>query len=143
MSKPKPRVTTTDDEIDAAIALAKLREPFRPKAVAAKYRVKDDTIAVTLATGVELVIPRKLLQGLEHAAPGELEKLEIMGPGDSLHWESLDVDHYIPGLIDGVFGNRRWMSAIGKLGGAARSPAKRASSRANGAKGGRPKKAAT
>jgi hypothetical protein len=143
VSKPKARVVTTDAEIDAAIALAKLREPFRPQAVAAMYRAKDDTIAMKLATGVELVIPRKLLQGLENAAPRDLAKVEIWGPGDSLHWESLDVDHYIPGLIEGVFGNRRWMSEIGKLGGAARTAAKRASSRENGRKGGRPRKPAT
>jgi hypothetical protein len=143
MNKPKPRVRTTDAEIDAAIALAKLREPFRPKAVAAEFRRKTDTIAVTLATGVELVIPRKLLQGLENAAPSEIAQVEILGPGDSLHWESLDVDHYLPALIDGVFGTRRWMSAIGKLGGSARSAAKHASSRANGAKGGRPRRAKT
>ncbi len=142
MTKPKPRVTTTDEEIDAAIALAKLREPFRPRAVAVAYRRKDDVVAITLATGVELIIPRKLLQGLENASPRELAVVEIEGPGDSLHWELLDVDHYIPGLIEGVFGNRRWMSAIGKLGGAARSAAKRASSRANGRKGGRPGKPA-
>jgi hypothetical protein len=142
MTKPKPRVTTTDDEIDAAIAQANLREPFRPKAVAVAYRPKHDTVAITLATGVELVIPRKLLQGLENAASSDLTQVEIMGPGDSLHWESLDVDHYIPALIDGVFGTRRWMSAIGKLGGSARSDAKSESSRANGRKGGRPLKPA-
>jgi hypothetical protein len=54
-------------------------------------------------------------------------------------WESLDVDHYIPGLIDGVFGTRKWMAAMGASGGAARTEAKRTSSRENGRKGGRPR----
>ncbi len=142
MTKTKARVVTTDAEIDAAIALAKVREPFRPKAVAAMYRAKDDMIAIKLATGVELAIPRKLLQGLEHAIPAQLAEVEIVGAQSGLHWESLDVDHYIPSLIEGVFGNRRWMSAIGKIGGSARTDAKRASSRKNGRKGGRPRKVA-
>jgi Protein of unknown function (DUF2442) len=105
----KARVLTTDAEIDAAIALAKLREPYRPKAVAAEYRAKDDVIAIELASGVELVIPRKLLQGLENASPEQLAKVEICGPGSSLHWKALD-------------------------------EAKARAARANGRKGGRPRK---
>ena len=86
----KARVLTTDAEIDAAIALAKLREPYRPKAVAAEYRAKEDVIAIKLASGVELVIPRKLLQGLENASPEQLATVEIWGPGSSLHWKALE-----------------------------------------------------
>jgi len=59
-----------------------------------------------------------------------------------LHWESLDIDHYIPALIDGVFGTRAWMSELGKLGGTSRSKAKQTAARKNGRKGGRPRKAA-
>lgn len=143
MSKTKAAgIVTTDAEIDAAIALAKVREPFRPKAVAAAYRAKDDVVAIKLATGVELAIPRKLLQGLEHATPAQLAKVEIVGAQDGLHWEALDVDHYVPALIEGVFGNRRWMSAIGTIGGRARSEAKARAVRKNGRKGGRPRKVA-
>ena len=138
MSK-KARIITTDKEIDAAIALTKLRESFRPRAVSAKYRVAKDAFAITLSTGVEIVIPRKLLQGLEHATPAQAAEVEIWGPGDSLHWESIDVDHFVPSLIEGVFGNRRWMSEIGKIGGSVRSDAKREAARKNGSKGGRPR----
>jgi hypothetical protein len=46
----------------------------------------------------------------------------------------------VPALIEGVYGNRRWMSELGKKGGSAKTEAKRAASRANGAKGGRPGK---
>jgi hypothetical protein len=97
-------------------------------------------ITIKLATGVELAIPRKLLQGLESATAEQLAEVELWGPGSSLHWESLDVDHYIPSLIEGVFGNRRWMSEIGKKGGAQRSDAKASAARENGRKGGRPKR---
>ena len=124
MNKPEARIDVTDEQIEAAIALAKLREPYRPKAVAVKYRAKDDVIAIKLATGVELLIPRKLLQGLEDATPEQVGEVQILGPGSSLHWESLDVDHYVPSLIEGVFGNRRWMSELGKRGGKARTAAK-------------------
>lgn len=141
-TKTKARVVTTDAEIDAAIAQANIYEMYRPKAVAAAYRAKDDTFAIKLATGVELAIPRRLLQGLADADPRLVAKVEIDDHGSALHWEALDVDHYVPGLIDGVFGTRKWMSECGKIGGLAKTPAKRAAARANGRKGGRPRKRA-
>lgn len=136
----KTRILTTDREIDTAIALANLREPYRPRAVAAEYRAKEDVLGVKLASGVELLIPRNLLQGLENATPEQAAQVQIWGPGSSLHWEALDVDHYVPSLIEGVFGNRRWMSELGKRGGAVRSEAKAQAARRNGRKGGRPRK---
>jgi hypothetical protein len=134
------RVATTDEEIDAAIARANVREPFRPRAVAAAHRPSDDTIVVTFATGVQIAIPRRLLEGLQDATATQLADVEISGPGTGLHWPSLDIDHYIPGVLDGVFGTRRWMAEIGRKGGGARSRAKARAARANGAKGGRPAK---
>ncbi len=107
-----------------------------------EYRAAADTIAVTLASGVEIVIPRKLLQGLENATADQLADVEIVGTQSGLHWPQLDVDHYVPGLIDGVFGNRQWMSMIGKRGGSARTAAKAAAVRENGRMGGRPRKKA-
>jgi hypothetical protein len=138
--KQHARVVTTDAEIEAAIAQANLRDAYRPKAVAVEYHEASDTVVVTLASGVALSIPRTLLQGLERATPVQLADVQIVGAQSGLHWPQLDVDHYVPGLIDGVFGNRRWMSEIGKRGGAARSQAKTAAVRANGRKGGRPRK---
>lgn len=140
MIKSKAHIATNDTDIDAAIALANTSESYRPKAVSAAYYAQDDAIAIRLATGVKLEIPRALLQGLEHASPEDVARIEIWGPGSSLHWESLDVDHSISSLIEGVFGNRRWMSTLGKRGGAARSEAKARAARKNGRKGGRPRK---
>jgi hypothetical protein len=93
-----------------------------------------------MATGVEIVIPRKLMQGLENATPAQIAKVKVEDFGSALHWGAIDVDHYVPALIDGVFGNRRWMSEIGKLGGSKRSAAKTSAARTNGRKGGRPKR---
>jgi hypothetical protein len=140
MSKTKARIVTTDAEIDAAIAQAKVYDQYRSKAVAAAYRAKDDVIVIKLATGVELTIPRKLLQGLENTTPAQLAEVKVVVAQSGLHWESLDVDHYIPALIDGVFGTRTWMSELGKIGGTSRSEAQRAAARKNGRKGGRPRK---
>lgn len=68
----------------------------------------------------------------------ELAAVEIVGQGYALHWEALDVDLSLPGLMAGVFGTKTWMA---RRAGRATSAAKAAASRANGAKGGRPRKA--
>lgn len=139
MSLTKTRIITTDSEIDAAIEQAKKYDLYRPKAVAAAYRANDDVFVIKFTTGVELTIPRCLLQGLEHATPAQLAEVEIVDAQSGLHWESLDVDHYIPAVLGGAFGTRKWMSQLGKLGGSSRSNAKQTAARKNGRKGGRPR----
>jgi hypothetical protein len=114
-----------------------------PQAVNAHYDRRLDRIVVALANGLELMFPPALAQGLEQAKPGELAEIEISSDGMGLHWPALDADLYVPGLLGGIFGSTRWMAAhLGSQGGRSRSPAKAASSRANGRKGGRPRKAA-
>lgn len=141
MAKQKPYADVTDAEIGAAIARGKVYEKFAPRAESAVYRPKDDAIVIRFASEIEVTLPRMRLQGLQDAAARELAKIELIG-GEMLHWESLDVDHYIPSLMQGVFGNRRWMAEIGRRGGAVRSTAKTRAARKNGRKGGRPRKAA-
>jgi hypothetical protein len=89
-----------------------------------------------------MAFPRRLLQGLDAASPAELQDIVIAGPGTGLYWPKLDVAHYVRGLIDGVFGTRKWMQQLGKRGGATKTPAKSAAARENGKKGGRPRKTA-
>jgi hypothetical protein len=137
MTRRIHKVVTTDAEIDAAIGAAE-RHPFHA-AVEATYVAGDDAIAIRFADGVHLQIPRRLMQGLEHASAGQLGRIQIEGPGTGLLWPALGVAHYIPGLVAGIFGTRQWMAEIGRRGGTVRTKAKATAARANGAKGGRPR----
>ena len=139
-NRTKARVITTDAEIDAAIAHTNAQDKHRPRVTRAHYRISDDAIALTLDNGVEVAIPRRLLQGLEKATAAQLSRVEIEGPGSGLHWPSLDIDHYVPAILAGVFGTRQWMSELGTKGGNVRNPKKAAASRRNGRLGGRPRK---
>jgi len=134
------QVRTTDAEIDAAIARARTQGNEHPRAVEAHYRKADDKFFITLASGVAIVIPRAYLQGLANASPAQAAEVELDEVGSGLHWPALDVDHYIPGILAGVLGTRRWMSELGRKGGIVRSAAKTAAARANGLKGGRPQR---
>ncbi len=141
MAKSAHKIVTTDAEIDAAIAKAELYPPHA--VIAATYDQAEDAIAIRFADGVELRIPRRLVQGLQRATPNQLKDIAIEGPGTGLVWPALGVAHYVPGLVAGTFGTRQWMAEIGRRGGARRTHAKAIAARANGAKGGRPRKRAT
>jgi hypothetical protein len=82
------------------------------------------------------------VQGLQNARPSQLDAIEISPSGFGIHFPKLDADIYIPGLLEGFLGSKKWMAArLGQIGGQSRSSVKRAASRANGKLGGRPKKA--
>ena len=113
-------------------------------AVSARYDRRRSRVVVALNTGVELAFPTRLAEGLAGASPEHLADIEISPAGLGLHWPRLDADLYVPALLQGMFGSKSWMAReLGAEGGRARTVAKIAASRANGRKGGRPKKAAT
>lgn len=112
-------------------------------AVAARYDRPTSRIVVSLNTGVQVTFPPDVAEGLAGAAPDDLADIEISPAGLGLHWPKLDADVYVPALLQGVFGSKRWMAQqLGAAGGRARSPAKAAAARTNGRKGGRPRKRA-
>jgi hypothetical protein len=58
-----------------------------------------------------------------------------------IYFSKLDADLYLPAILEGFFGSKKWMaSRLGEAGGKSRSVAKKAASRANGRLGGRPKR---
>jgi|SRR5882724_11502107 len=115
----------------------------QPRAISARYDRRGARIVVSLSNGLELGVPVDLAQGLADASASDLAAIEISPAGLGLHWPRLDADLYLPALMSGVFGTRRWMARVlGKAGGQVTSAAKQAAARANGRRGGRPRKVA-
>lgn len=129
----------TDAQIDAALERGRIAAETEPRAAAARYDRKSGRVVIDLTNGATFAFPVRLAEGLADASPEDLAAVEISGRGFGLHWEKLDIDYSVPGLVAGIFGTARWMAARA---GRASSPAKAAAARANGAKGGRPRKAA-
>ncbi len=129
----------SDAEIDAALERGRAAGLREPRATAARYDRRTGRVIVRLTNGCMFAFPPRLAQGLESATEAQLGQIEILGAGYGLHWEALDVDLTIPGLMAGLFGTRAYMA---QQAGRATSPAKAAAARANGAKGGRPRRSA-
>jgi hypothetical protein len=96
---------------------------------------------VELSSKLTLSFSPQDAQGLENAKPAQLEEIELSPSGFGVHFPKLDAHLYIPGLLEGFMGSKKWMAArLGQVGGQSRSRAKKAASRANGLKGGRPRR---
>ena len=133
----------TDEYIRRAEQTMKAEMAAGPRAVGARYDRRRSRVVVTLDSGLELTFPPRLAEGLDKAAPVYLATIEISPTGLGLHWPKIDADLYLPALLDGVLGSPRWMAGLmGRKGGRARTAAKAAAARANGHRGGRPRKAA-
>jgi len=132
-------VVTTDAEIEAALKRAKAHDR-EPLAQTVEHIPGLNLLIVGLSNRRRLVFPIEDLQGLGNATHEQLQNYELLGHGTGIGFPELDVDLYVPALIEGVYGNRRWMAHLGKKGGKAKTEAKRLAAKANGAKGGRPVK---
>lgn len=60
-----------------------------------------DTFRVTLEDGRELSIPLAWFPRLLHGTPEQREQWELIGRGQGIHWEVLDEDISINGLLAG------------------------------------------
>ena len=130
---------TVDADIVAAQALGDQLALSEPRAAAARYEAASGRVVVELTNGCTFAFPARALQGLDAARDEDLAQVEVLGSGYGLHWEALDVDLSVPGLLAGLFGSQAYMA---RRAGQAISPAKTAAARINGAKGGRPRKSA-
>ena len=131
------------DNFELANQRGKELQEAVPHAVSVYYDRKSGHIVIALSSKLTLSFSPRDAQGLENAKPSQLEPIEISPSGFGAHFPKLDADLYVPGLLEGFLGSRKWMAArLGQAGGYSKSRAKKHASRANGKLGGRPRKAA-
>jgi hypothetical protein len=71
----------------------------RPLAV--DVRTTEDTLTVDLSDGRTISVPLGWYPRLEHASPGERADWRLIGKGQGIHWEKLDEDISVEGLLAG------------------------------------------
>lgn len=127
----------TADQIALARSEGALRERTEPRAVHAEYDRDRDVILVQLKSGSWFGFSPSAVPELRRATADELAAVEVEAWGEALHWEALDADVSVPGIIfDSLQAPAWWARWI-----ASRTTEKKAAAaRENGKKGGRPRK---
>lgn len=74
-------------------------------AVEACYDRENQSINVRLHTGVTVNLPIASIRALAGATQEAVAEIEISPSGLGLHWPRLEVDLYLPSLIDEQIGN--------------------------------------
>ncbi|HLA95000.1 MAG TPA: DUF2442 domain-containing protein [Pyrinomonadaceae bacterium] len=151
MDEKKIAALMADPEFQKEVELANKRGAEKmarlPKASKAKIDLETRRLVLDMQSGVTLLVPIDMVQGLQTDNAKALEDFELVLNGTQIHWEKLDVQFTIESFLTGIFGTRKWMAGlkehlveIGRKGGQAKTPAKRFASAENGKKGGRPRK---
>jgi hypothetical protein len=129
------------DNFELANGRARELQKAFPRAVSAHYHRASGRVVVELSSKIAVSFRAEDAQGLEHANAADLAEIELSPSGFGIHFPRLDADFYVPALLEGFLGSRKWMAArMGEVGGKSRSKAKTAAARANGLKGGRPRR---
>ena len=111
MAEPAQAVTS-DAEINAAIERARKYAKYDRRVVKATYSKKTDSLRLVFEDGATYTLPCSRLQGLAEAEGKDLKRIQILSDGTGLLWPVLDVAHYVPGLLAGVYGSEKWMTAL-------------------------------
>ena len=82
-----------------------------PRAVAVRYDRRSARLVISFSSGVDVSFPLKLVQGLEAAKPDDLTDAPISPSGLGVHFPKLDADLYIPALLKGFLGSRRFLGS--------------------------------
>ena len=72
------------------------------KPLARSIRFGEDTMWVNLEDGRQLGVPLAYFPRLLKAQPDQRESYELGGGGAAIHWEELDEDISVEGLLLGV-----------------------------------------
>ena len=109
-------------KLERANARAVKRQKTSAQVISAAFDRQQGKIVVELSSGLTIAFKPTDAKGLERATPDDLAKIEISPSGFGLHFPKIDADLYIPALLEGFFGSKKWAAArLRATGGSAES----------------------
>lgn len=98
----------TISELEYQQANARMRRLQQVGAVvSARYQRSTRRVVIELVTGVLLSIPVDRVEALTQASARQLEQIELSPSGLGVSWPQLDVDLYVPALLQGILGSKK------------------------------------
>ena len=99
-------------------------------------RVAENTLSVDLSDGRTISVPLEWFPRLVYATPKERSNWRLIGRGDGIHWEDIDEDVSVEGLLAGRASGesrtslKKWLDkrhsrGMGRSGSGGRSRARR------------------
>lgn len=133
----------TNEELRAQFAAAdaaeRIADQTEPRAKSVAYDAASGRIVVELKLGSAFAFPPDLFPELAGETPDELAKVYTTDSGDGIYWDDLDVGIEVSGILARILGDAL-LKSFASRGGSSTSERKAAAARANGRKGGRPRK---
>jgi hypothetical protein len=136
------QILTTAAEMRDAVKAARGREGRATKIRAAVYDKGGDAVVVDLSTGATLAVPRRAIPGFAKASARDLTDIAITPGGEGIWSDVADDGVLLEQLLVFAAGEAMLGTIGARINAAKKSPARAAASRANGIKGGRPRKSA-
>ena len=99
----------SDTEYKAAGRRGREMRKHVPHAVASVYYPEIDRVLVLLSNHLEIALNPRNHQALHTATAEQLGEIELSGGGYELFFPKLDDGVYVPSLIQGILGSKRWM----------------------------------
>ena len=137
--------STSDTDMTAALAAGRAEAEAEIRARTVRYVADRDAIEIVTMRDAGFLIPRGWIAELQDVPLEDLSKLEVWPDGSAIELDARDIHISVDGLITAtlpaMLSARTLAMLFASRGGKATSDAKRASAKANGLRGGRPRKA--
>ena len=134
----------TDQDIGRALDVGRHEAEAEFRARSVRYLPERDVVEIITTRDAGFLIPRAWIGSLAGFTPAQLVHLDVWPDGSAIELEALDIQVSVHGLLTQALPTMLPAYVLAGLfasrGGKATSNAKKITARANGRKGGRPRK---